>query len=69
MATKVMLINKENVRFLFKSSGEVYINDVYKGAGILVTPIEGIGLRKTAQFCLEHKNYSTGQLKGCLIDD
>jgi hypothetical protein len=69
MASKILLVNQQNIRFLFRNTGEVYINDVYKGAGILVTPIEDIGLRKTAQFCLEHKNYSTGQLKGCLIDD
>ena len=46
MASKILLVNQQNIRFLFRNTGEVYINDVYKGAGILVTPIEDIGLRK-----------------------
>lgn len=69
MATKILLVNVRNQRFLFKNTGEIFIDDRFSGMGRLVTPIDQICLRKPAFFTLEHKKYSTGQLKGCMIDD
>jgi hypothetical protein len=69
MASKILLVNQQNIRFLFRNTGEVYVNDEFKGAGALVTPIKDIGLRKNALFRLENRSFSTGPLKCCLIDD
>ncbi|MDD4804689.1 MAG: hypothetical protein PHN69_06020 [Candidatus Pacebacteria bacterium] len=69
MASKIMLIDKNNVKYLFCCDGRVYINDALKGLGKLVSPIDEIKLRKAANFILEKKKLKTAPLKGCMVND
>jgi len=69
MATKILLIDRNNYAYLFKNSGEVFINKKFHGMGKLLTPIDNLCLRREVLFEIGQQQYKTGPLKGCLIDD
>lgn len=69
MATKILLVDRNNCVYLFKNNGEVFINKEFKGMGRLLTPINNLSLRQEAFFTIGQQQYKTGLLKVCMIDD
>lgn len=69
MATKILLMDQKNVKYLFLNDGKIFINDKFQGMGKLITPINKVGLRQNAKFILEGQKFITAPLKACLIDD
>lgn len=63
---KVYLKDEKRV-YAFTNKRDVFINGVYEGKGVLVTPICKLTLSQRACFTLEGKRMQTGPLRGCYV--